>query len=67
MGRFEWLARLHDFSAESAADDYGGELDLQLLYRAPWKQVFALKGALYDADRLSTDTEKWWLWTSYSF
>ena len=41
------------------------ELDFQFLYTAPWKQGFGLKGALYYADELSTDTIKFWMVTTY--
>jgi hypothetical protein len=63
----EWLARVHDFDAESSGASYGSELDLQLLYRTTSQIVVALTGALYDADSFSTDTEKWSLWATYSF
>ncbi len=65
-GRLGWNVILHDFGAQSDGLDYGRELDLQLLYRAPWKQTVALTVALYDADGLAADTEKWMLWTTYS-
>jgi hypothetical protein len=58
---------LHDFRSDSAGLDYGTELDGQVRYTAPWKQVVALELGLYDADEFSTDTEKLWLWTSYVF
>jgi len=58
---------LHDFRSDSAGLDYGTELDGQFRYTAPWKQVFALELALYDAQDYSTDTRKLWLWTSYRF
>jgi len=64
-GAFEWVARLHEFRAESASLDYGRELDLQVLYRAPWEQVFGLKIALYEAEDFSSDTEKLIFWTTY--
>ncbi len=64
---FDWLVRYHDFNAERGGASYGSELDLQLLYRAPHGVVVALTGALYDADRFSTDTDKWMLWATWSF
>lgn len=66
-GAVGWTVTWHDFSAESAGMDYGTELDLQLSYRSGWGQLFGVKGAFYDADQLSTDTEKIWLWTAYGF
>jgi len=61
-----WVLSHHQF--DSATDDlsYGREIDLQLLYKASWGQAFGLTGALYDADELGTDTDKWMLWTSFS-
>jgi len=58
---------LHDFRSDSAGLDYGTELDAQLRFTAPWKQVVALELGLYDAEDFSTDTSKLWLWTSYRF
>jgi hypothetical protein len=70
----------HDFSADNAfdagggaiVDSYGSELDAQILYKASWKQTFALKAAFYSADDVSAlpiseDTTKIWFWTSYKF
>ena len=61
-----WTAVFHDFSAQTGGADYGEELDLQLLYTAPWKQGFGFKAALYDASGFAADTDKWMLWTSFS-
>lgn len=66
-GAVGWIASWHDFSAESSGVGYGTELDLQATYRTGWDQVFGIKGALYDADAFSSDTEKIWLWTAYGF
>jgi len=65
IGPVKWLAVYHDFSAESTSTDFGGELDFQFLYTAPWKQGFGLKGALYSADEFSTDTDKIWVFTTF--
>ena len=65
VGPVKWFAIYHDFSAESTSTNYGGELDFQFLYTAPWKQGFGLKGALFSADEFSTDTNKFWIFTSY--
>ena len=66
-GGFSWKGVFHDFSAESDSGDYGREVDLQLTYRSPWQQVFGLKAALYDAKGFSSDTDKLWIWTGYTF
>jgi hypothetical protein len=65
LGPVKWMAVYHDFSAESTSTDFGGELDFQFLYTAPWKQGFGLKGALYSADEFSTDTDKIWVFTTF--
>ncbi|MEM8960498.1 MAG: alginate export family protein [Acidobacteriota bacterium] len=57
----------HDFTSHSGDIDYGTEIDGELVYTTPWKQTFALKVAVYDADEFSTDTQKVMLWSSYSF
>jgi len=65
VGGVKWLAVYHDFSSESESVNYGGELDFQFLYTAPWKQGFGLKGAMYSADEFSTDTNKFWIFTTF--
>ena len=57
----------HDFTSDGGDFDYGTELDGELVYTSPWKQVFALKFAAYEADLFSSDTEKVMLWSSYTF
>ncbi|TDI43236.1 MAG: hypothetical protein E2P00_05380 [Acidobacteria bacterium] len=74
------MAAWHDFSADNTfddgsgnmVDDYGTEFDVQVVYKASWKQTFGLKAALYSADDSSTlaiseDATKIWLWTGYKF
>ena len=74
------MAAWHDFSADNAfddgfgnkVDDYGTELDVQVTYKASWKQSFGVKAAVYSADDTSTlpigeDTSKIWFWTGYKF
>ena len=73
IGPVKWFAIYHDFSADGSTDlpeitwgsDYGTEFDFQLLYTAPWKQGFGFKGALYSADTFSTDTNKFWIFTTW--
>jgi len=60
-----WKAIYHDFSANTGGMSYGDEIDFLLSYKAPWKQTFALKGALYSADEFSVDTSKIWLYTAW--
>ncbi len=65
IGKIGWTLFYHDFSAETGSANYGDELDIQLVYKSPKKQVFGLKGALYSADSHSADTDKWMLFTAY--
>ncbi len=67
IGEVGWLVRYHDFSAESSSASYGRELDLQLVYTCPQGVLVGLKGALYDADQFAADTDKWMVWSEYSF
>lgn len=76
-----WSAMVawHDFSADNdfvdganTVEDYGTELDMQIAYKASWKQTFALKAAFYSADDdfadpIGEDTTKIWFWTGYKF
>lgn len=64
-GAMGWTLVLHDFGADTGGADYGRELDLQLTYTASWKQVFAVKGALYDAEEFAQDTTKWMVFTTF--
>ena len=66
-GPLRWLAVYHEFRPSTGSGRYGSEFDFQLTYTASWKQTFAFRGALYDADNFSTDTSKLWLYSSYSF
>jgi hypothetical protein len=57
----------HDFKADSGSMDYGTELDALLTWKAPWKQLFALKYADYSADEWSVDTRKIMFFTVWGF
>ncbi|MEM8996060.1 MAG: alginate export family protein [Acidobacteriota bacterium] len=57
----------HDFTSDGGDFDFGTELDGELVYKAPWKQTFALRFAAYEADDFSTDTGKVMLWSAYTF
>ena len=67
LGKVDWLARYHQFEAQSRPIPYGDELDLQLLYTSPRGVLVGFKGALYRADRFAADTDKWMVWTGYGF
>lgn len=64
-GRVRWTAAWHDFSAVTGGARYGREIDLEAVYRAPWRQQIAVTAALYDARGHSTDTIKLMVWTSF--
>jgi hypothetical protein len=61
------LVAYHDFSAAFGDDAYGSELNAQVTYPSPWKQIFAAKFAIYREDGFSRDTSKLWVWTQYAF
>lgn len=67
FGAFDAQIALREFRSDTAGLDYGRELDAQLRWTAPWKQVISLEAGRYDADEFSTDTTKVWLWTTYTF
>ena len=62
-----WVVFYHDFSATEGGASYGTETDLQLTYKTASGIGLGVKGALYDADSHSADTDKWMLWASYGF
>ncbi len=66
-GPLDWTLAYHWFGAATGAADYGKELDFQVTYRAPWRQLFRFRGAVYEAEELATDTTKIWLSSTYSF
>jgi len=66
-GAVSVVGAVHDFDSDSLSIDYGTEVDAEVTYTAPWKQVFALTLAYYDADELFEDTLKLWVWTTYQF
>jgi hypothetical protein len=66
-GPWSSLLDYHRFAADRGSLDYGDEIDAELIFTSSWKQLFALKIALYDADQFSTDTDKIMAWTSWGF
>lgn len=66
-GPLRWSVIYHDFQAATGDAQYGTELDFVINYQAPWAQTFGLKGALYNAEDFSVDTDKIWLYTGYVF
>ncbi len=62
-----WSVALHDFKSDTGSTSYGTEVDVEIVWKSSWKQVFALSYATYDADGFATDTDKLWLTTTYRF
>jgi hypothetical protein len=62
-----WTLVFHDFESDAGATSYGSEIDLELVWTAPWKQALGLAWAGYDADDFATDTSKLWVFSSYRF
>ena len=64
-----WTATVaaHDFSPDASGADFGNEWDARVEWKADWKQTVGLQAALYNADSFSTDTNKFWLYTSWGF
>ncbi|HXH28841.1 MAG TPA: alginate export family protein [Candidatus Polarisedimenticolia bacterium] len=56
----------HDFRSDSRDMNYGSEIDALVEWKAPWKQIFAAKAALYDASDFAADTGKYWIYTAWS-
>lgn len=67
VGAFNGLIAYHQFRSVTEDIAYGSEVDVQLTYQTPWKQLIALKAAFYQADQFSSNTTKAWLWTQYTF
>jgi hypothetical protein len=67
LGRFKLTVVYHDYSADTGGGDWGTELDAEVAYTTPWKQMLALKYAGYDADEHATDTTKLWFYTTWGF
>lgn len=58
------VASHHRYAAERGSMRYGSEANLQA--QAKWRRLTGtLKYANYEADRLLTDTTKWWLQVEY--
>ena len=64
--RFAAILIYHDFDSEATSQSWGSEYG-RLEYTAPWKQVFAVKFADYDAASFASSRRKLWLYTSYRF
>ncbi len=67
VGKWKLNAAYHDFSADNGGGSWGAEFDGSVAYTSPWKQQFAFKFAVYDADEWSVDTDKFWIWTRWGF
>lgn len=61
------LVRFHDFSAETGSQDWGTEVDVSANWPIGKHYAVLLKGASYDEDDFSTDTNKYWLMLTANF
>jgi len=61
------LAVYHEFSADQGSADYGSEIDLLAAKKISKHYTVGVKYASYDADTVSVDTDKLWLWGQASF
>ncbi len=68
-GAFSGAIIYHDFDAERSggAGAYGSEIDAVVKYKVNDDLVVGIKAADYDADTFATDTQKFWLWMTYSW
>ncbi|NOY53206.1 MAG: alginate export family protein [Deltaproteobacteria bacterium] len=67
ISSWKFVGVYHKLSADTGGAHYGGEMDLLAAYTSPWKQVFALKAAAYNANKYSTDTTKLWVFSTWKF
>jgi len=71
---FGYVATWHKFDAESTDAVYGTEIDALVTYKTSWKQLLAVKGAIYSADGdapvgtgQASDVTKVWFYTTFTF
>jgi len=57
----------HDYSASVGGDRYGTEFDISVGWPITQRYSLLLKAANYRADRLATDTRKFWVMVDASF
>jgi hypothetical protein len=59
-------ATYHDYKSDRLSQDYGDEINLQLLAKIK-KYTFTLKYADYNAKLFATDTKKFWASVEWAF
>jgi len=67
FGDFTVKGIYHWFSSDTEDFDYGTEFDALVSWKSPWKQVFALKAALFDGGDFDNDVNKVFLYTQWGF
>ena len=61
------LGVYHDYSADEGSADYGSEINLLAAKKLSKHYTVGVKYASYDADTVSVDTDKLWMWAQASF
>jgi hypothetical protein len=67
IGKLQWMASLHQYSADHGDLDYGTEFDASLSYAFAQRFTALAKVAHYDADQFARDTDKFWLSLEYKY
>ena len=67
IGAFGLKGTYHWFKADEGSANYGNEIDLMASWKSSWKQLFAIKAAIYDADEFSQDVTKVMFFTAWGF
>ncbi len=61
------LGVYHTYSADNGGADYGSEINLLAAKKLSKQYSVGVKYASYDADTVSVDTDKLWMWAQASF
>ena len=61
------LGVYHLYSADKGGTDYGSEINLLAAKKLSQHYSVGVKYAGYDADTVSVDTDKFWVWAQAAF
>lgn len=67
VGKLQWVASVHQYSADHGDADYGTEFDASLSYAFMQRFTALAKIAHYDAEDFARDTDKFWLSIEYKY